>query len=64
MCCAGMIGGDRRSLVMIGHDGIERCEVLDALRRRWPDVVVKDLAQEEPAWSMLPCRSRTMPQGH
>ena len=22
------------------------------LRRRWPDVVLKDLAQEEPAWAM------------
>ena len=51
---AGMIGGDRRAMVMVSHEGVGRCEVLDVLRRRWPDVLVKKLGQEEPTWEMLP----------
>ena len=51
---AGIIGGDRRAMVMVSHDGIDRCEVQDVMRRRWPDVLIKKLAQEEPAWEMLP----------
>src|ERR1700722_3029102 len=38
VCCAGMAGGDGTALVMITHEDIERCEVKDALRSRWPDV--------------------------
>jgi hypothetical protein len=49
---AGMIGSDRRALVLISHEGIERREVQDVLQRRWPDVVLKDLGQEEPMWEM------------
>jgi len=37
---------------MISHEEIDRREVTDKLGRRWIDVVVKDLAQEEPAWTM------------
>jgi len=51
---AGMTGGDHRSLVLISHLGIDRQDVLDVLNRRWPDVVLKDLAQEEPTWTMTP----------
>jgi hypothetical protein len=49
---AGLMGGDHRALVMISHQGIDRREVLGVLRRRWPDVVVKDLEHEEPTWAM------------
>ena len=49
---AGLMGGDHTALLMISHQGVDRREVLDVLRRRWPDVVVKDLEQEEPAWTM------------
>jgi hypothetical protein len=49
---AGMMGGDHRALVLISHEGVGRREVQDVLSRRWPDVVLKDLAQEEPAWVM------------
>jgi hypothetical protein len=51
---AGMIGGDRRPMVMVSHEGVDRCEVRDILQRRWPDVLIKKLGQEEPAWKMLP----------
>ena len=51
---AGIIGGDRRAMVMVSHEGIDRCEVQDVLRRRWPDVLIKKLGQEEPTWEMLP----------
>jgi hypothetical protein len=42
----GIAGGDGTALVMVTHDGVDQREVLDALRRRWPDVVVKSLQQE------------------
>jgi hypothetical protein len=54
VCCTGMVGGDHTALVMITHEGIDRHEVDDVLRRRWPDVVVKTLEQEQPAVAMLP----------
>ena len=38
--------------VPISHQGIDRRELLDVLRRRWPDVVVKGLEHEEPTWEM------------
>ena len=52
MSFAGIIGGDHRALVLISHEGVERRDLLDVLSRRWPDVVLKVLAQEEPAWTM------------
>ena len=64
VCFAGMAGGDGTALVMITHEGVDRHEVEDVLRRRWPDVVVKSLEQEEPAVAMTAgrcCRSRTVP---
>jgi hypothetical protein len=45
---AGMAGGDHRAMVMVLHDGADRREVRDVLGRRWPDVVLKGLEQEEP----------------
>ena len=51
-CFRRMMGGDHTAMVVISHEGIGRREVLDVLSRRWPDVVVKDLEQEEPAWTM------------
>jgi hypothetical protein len=50
---AGLMGGDHRALVLISHQEIDRREVLDVLGRRWPDVVVKDLAEDEPTWAMM-----------
>jgi hypothetical protein len=52
VCCAGIAGGDRMALVMITHERINRQEVQDVLHHRWPEVVVKSLEQEEPAWAM------------
>ncbi len=49
---AGMIGGDGTTLVMVTHQGIDRRGVQDVLCRRWPDVAVKALEQEEPAVAM------------
>jgi hypothetical protein len=51
---AGMIGGDRRAMVMVSHEEIDRREVQNVLQRRWPDVLIKNRGQEEPAWRMLP----------
>jgi hypothetical protein len=50
---ADMIGGDHKALVLISHQGVDRREVADVLGRRWPDVVVKDLEDEEPTWAMM-----------
>src|ERR1700693_2566748 len=41
-------------IVLISHAGVDRREMLDVLRRRWPDVVLKDLEHEEPMWGMTP----------
>jgi hypothetical protein len=38
---------------MITYQEIDRRDVLDVLRSRWPDVVVNDLQHEEPTWAML-----------
>jgi AcrR family transcriptional regulator len=50
---AGLMGGDHIAMVMVSHHGIDRREVLNVLCRRWPDVVVKGSAQEEPTWAMM-----------
>jgi hypothetical protein len=52
VCCAGLVGGDGLALVLVSHTGLDRGEVLDALSRRWPDVQVKGLEQEEPIVAM------------
>jgi hypothetical protein len=49
---AGMAGGRSWAMVLISHHGVERCEVFNALDRRWPDVAAKDLQHEEPTWAM------------
>ena len=49
---AGMAGGDRRALVLVSHDGVDRREMLGVLHPRWPDVVIKALEQEEPTMAM------------
>ena len=36
------------ALVLVAHDGVDRRELLETLHRRWPDVVIKGLEQEEP----------------
>ena len=51
---AGLLGGDHTAMVLVSHDGIDRSEVQDVLRRRWPDVLVKKLGQEKPTSVMLP----------
>ena len=51
-CFAGLMGGDHKALVMISHPDIDRREMVNVLCRRWPDVVLKDLEHEEPAWAM------------
>jgi len=50
----GIMGGDRRAMIMVSHAGIDTCEVLDVMRRRWPAVVINARGQEEPTWEMLP----------
>jgi hypothetical protein len=51
VCFSGMVGGDHMA-VMITHEGIDRWEVQDVLRHRWPDLVMKSLEHEEPTWAM------------
>ena len=49
---AGMAGGDRRALVLVSHDGVDRREMLGVLHPRRPHVVIKALEQEEPTMAM------------
>jgi hypothetical protein len=46
------MGGDHKALVLISHQGVDRREVQDVLRGRWPSVVLKEPEQEEPTWVM------------
>jgi hypothetical protein len=57
-----MAGGDGTTLVLVSHDGVDRREVEDVLRRRWPDVVVKELEQEQPAVAMSPSDAAALGQ--
>ncbi len=41
-----------RTVSFAGLMGIDRREVVNVLRRRWPDVMVKELQQEEPTWEI------------
>ena len=52
VCLAGLACGDGAALVLITHDDVNRSEVLDALRGRWPDAAVKTLEQEAPTVAM------------
>ena len=51
---AGIIGGDRRTMLMVSHERVDRCEVQDVMRRRWPDVLINKPGREEPVWEMSP----------
>ena len=52
VCFAGMASGDGRVLVLVSHSGVDRREVFEVLRRRWRQVVVKDIAEEAPSSAM------------
>jgi len=49
---AGMAGGDHSGMILVSHEGVDRRELQDVLRRRWPDIVLKDFEGEEPVWEM------------
>jgi hypothetical protein len=61
---AGMAGGDHTAMVMITHDGVDRSEVVDVLRRRWPDLVLKSLEHEAQAWAMTAEDAADLGRGH
>jgi hypothetical protein len=52
VCVAGLADGDRTALLLVAHQGIDRREVQDVLRHRWPAVVVKTLEHEAPTVTM------------
>jgi hypothetical protein len=47
-----MAGGDGTASVLITHEGVDRDEMLDVLRHRWPHAGVKELELEEPTLAM------------
>jgi hypothetical protein len=52
VCFAGLADGDHTALLLISHEGIERPDVEDVLRRRWPALVLKSLEHEAPVVTM------------
>ena len=51
---AGIIGGDRRAMLMVSHERVDRCEVRDVMQRRWPGALINRPGREEPVWEMSP----------
>ena len=37
---------------MIRHDGVSRPELYDPMSNRWPDLVLQDVADEQPSWEL------------
>jgi hypothetical protein len=60
LCLAGMVGGDHTALILVIHEGIDQRDVQGVLRRRWPDMVVKQLEQEHPAIAMSPADAASL----
>ena len=52
VCFGGLACGDARALIMIPHDGVSRQELYDTMSNRWPDLVLQDVADEQPSWEM------------
>ena len=48
-----MVGGDGSAFILVEHEGVDRREVLMVLRRRWPELVLKNLDNEVPTATML-----------
>jgi hypothetical protein len=48
-----MVGGDGKALILVEHESVDRREVLMVLRRRWPELVLKNLDNEAPTPTML-----------
>jgi hypothetical protein len=46
-----MATGDS-AYVLVSHPGIERSEVADTLRKRWPAAVLQGVGAVEPSWMM------------
>ena len=57
---AGMIGGDRTALLFVTHEGIDRGEIQRVLHHRWPEVAVKNLEHEAPAFTMSAVDAATL----
>jgi hypothetical protein len=51
---AGIASADGTAVLLVRHPGIGRAEVVEVLRRRWPDVEAGDVAAGAPpsAWSV------------
>jgi hypothetical protein len=47
-----MAAGDGTAWLLIRHPDVARAEIADALRSRWPGVVVGDVGALEPSWEM------------
>jgi hypothetical protein len=53
VCFAGLAGGDGSAFILVEHEGVERCEVVKVLQRRWPEVVLKNLDNETPTSTIM-----------
>jgi hypothetical protein len=49
---AGMATGMGFALVLVGHAGLGRVEVVRALSRRWPGAAIGDVDEAVPSWGM------------
>lgn len=49
---AGMAHGDGRAALLIRHEGVGRGQIVEVLRRHWPDAQVTDITTLFPVWNL------------
>jgi hypothetical protein len=49
---AGMAHGDGRATLLIRHEGVGRGEIVEVLRRHWPDAQVTEITKASLVWNL------------
>jgi hypothetical protein len=47
-----MVHGDGRATLLVRHESVGRGEIVEVLRRHWPDAQVTDIAKVSPVWNL------------
>jgi hypothetical protein len=47
-----MAQNDGKATLLVRHAGVGRGEIVEVLRRQWPDAQVTDIAKASPVWNL------------